>query len=296
MNFVNWTQFQADIAAWERLLPEFDAVCGVPRSGLVPAAYIALRRNIRLVDLAELLRQPEGAIARASLRDTNPIVRSQKPYENRLLIVDDTSSERSVTFSDLKEKLKDQTSLSISYGAVYRASETSQVDYYFKELPLPRLFAWNWCRHFHMKTTLMDMDGVLCEDWKHRPEQNDDPEFVQHMGTVKPLYLPDWPILGIVTSRIERYRSQTEAWLHKHGVKYGKLIMHPAATPELRRKHNDHAERKAFVYRKVKNATLFVESDVKQAKEIFRLTQRPVLCTDTMTMFSKEATDGPKLT
>jgi uncharacterized HAD superfamily protein len=292
MNFVSWSQFHADIAAWERLLPEFDAVCGVPRSGLVPAAYIALRRNIRLVDLSDLMRRPEGVIRRATLRDSNPIVKNRKPYGNKLLIVDDSSSPRSFTFNDLREKLKDQTSLSISYGAVYRASETSQLDFYFKEIPLPRIFGWNWCRHFHMKTALVDMDGVLCEDWKHRPEMNDDPEFVQHIDTVNPLYLPDWPIMGIVTSRIERYRPQTEAWLRKHGVHYNRLIMHPAPTPELRRQANDHAERKALVYRKAKDASLFVESDVRQAKEIFRLTQRPVLCTDTMTMFSKKTNDN----
>ena len=287
MNFVSWDQFQADIAAWERILPPFDAVCGVPRSGLVPAAYLALRRNIRLVELSELLRQPDGVIARTFMRDSNPIIKHRKPYGNRLLIVDDSSSERSVTFNELREKLKDQTSLAISYGAVYRAAETSKLDYYFREVRLPRIFGWNWCRHFHMKTTLMDMDGVLCEDWKRRPEMNEDPEFVRHMASVKPLYIPDWPIMAVVTSRIERYRTQTENWLRSHNVRYGRLIMHPAESPEQRRKMNDHAERKAFVYGQCRDATLFVESDARQAEKIFKLTQRPVLCTDTMSMFSK---------
>jgi uncharacterized HAD superfamily protein len=287
MNFVSWAQFHQDIAAWERSLPAFDAVCGVPRSGLVPASYIALRRNIRFVELSDLLRQPDGAIQRAAMRDSNPIVKHNRPYGNRLLIVDDSSSDRSVTFNELREKLKDQTSLLISYGAVYRAAPTSQLDHYYREVPFPRIFGWNWCRHFQMKTALLDMDGVLCEDWKHRPEMNNDPEFVQHMDTVKPLYIPDWPVYGVVTSRLERYRQQTEAWLRRHQVFYRHLVMHPASTPEERRKMNDHAERKAAMYHKLKDASLFVESDARQAEKIYKLTQRPVLCVDTMSMFSK---------
>jgi uncharacterized HAD superfamily protein len=287
MNFVSWAQLHQDIAAWERLLPAFDAVCGVPRSGLIPAAYIALRRNIRFVELADLLRQPHEAIQRAAMRDSNPIVKFNRSYGNRLLIVDDSSSERSATFNELREKLKNQTSLDISYGAVYRASSTSQLDHYYREIPLPRIFGWNWHRHFHMKRALLDMDGVLCEDWKHRPEMNNDVEFLRHMDTVKPLYIPDWPVYGIVTSRLERYRQQTEAWLRKHKVFYWQLIMHPAATPEDRRKMNDHAERKAAAYRKFKDASLFVESDAKQAEKIYKITQRPVLCVDTMAMFSR---------
>ena len=55
MNFVSVQQLYDDMAAWERTLPHFDAVCGVPRSGMIPAAYISLRRNIRLVELTDLL-------------------------------------------------------------------------------------------------------------------------------------------------------------------------------------------------------------------------------------------------
>ena len=286
MNFVSTDQLYKDMAAWERQLPEFDAVCGVPRSGLIPAAYIATRRNIRMVPLNELLQKPDGAIERSPLRDVNPVMVYNKPYGNRLLIVDDSSSNASVTFTDLRQRLARQTSLQISYGSVYRASETSKVDYFYREVPMPRMFGWNWYRHCYLGNAMCDMDGVLCEDWKQRSEEKHDPEFVRHVNEAKPLFIPDVPLRAVVTSRIERYRKETVDWLARHRVKYGRLIMHPAETPEERRAANDHAIRKAEAYRYDNQSFLFIESDVRQAAQIFELTRAPVLCVDTLTMFS----------
>jgi orotate phosphoribosyltransferase len=288
MHFRNYDELYRDIAKWERQLPQFDAVCGVPRSGLIPATYIATRRNIRMVELSRLLDDSKGIITRSPLRAVNPIMRHARPYGNRLLIVDDTSSGQSVTFTDLRERLADAKDLDITYACVYRESEKSKVDLYYEEIPQPRMFGWNWFRHWNLRASMLDMDGVLCEDWKHRPEQAVDPEFVDHVKNAKPLFIPDVPVQAVVTSRIERYRELTEIWLKKHGVEYNQLIMHPAVTPELRRKMGDHAERKAKAYARGFNSKatrLFVESDERQARKIAEFTQKPVLCTDLMKMF-----------
>jgi len=286
VNFVSFRQFYDDIATWERELPYFDAICGIPRSGLIPAAYIALRRNIRMVELTDLLREPEGAITRAPLRKTNPIVRDNRKFGNRLLIVDDSSSDRSVTIAGLREQLAAQTALNVSYAAVYRASERSKVDYFFREVPQLRMFEWNWFRHWQLKTALLDMDGVLCEDWSGPPEQNNDPAFRNHLRTAKSLYLPDVPVRSIVTSRLERYRAEIMQWLESHGVQYSRLIMHPARSPEERRALGDHASRKAKAYIQSPDSSLFVESDIRQARVIHEQSNRPVLCTDSMELLS----------
>jgi len=285
MNFISLAELYRDMAAWERQLPQFDAICGVPRSGLIPATYIALRRNIRLVELSDLLRQPEGAITRAHLRPNNPVCRYNIPYGNKLLIVDDSSSVDSVTFTGLRAQLAAQTDLQITYGAVYRSSKKSLVDCYYREVAQPRMFEWNWWRNWWTQFALCDLDGVLCEDWKGKSEVTDDLEFAKHVREVAPLYIPQMPIKAVVTSRIEKYRKETEKWLNKHNVMYSKLIMHPASTPELRRQMNDHAIQKAEAYMQIPEGNLFIESDVKQAAQIFKLTQRPVLCIDSMTMF-----------
>lgn len=282
MNFISYSQFYKDIASFEKQLPKFDAVCGVPRSGLIPAAYIALRRNIRLVDLSALLQNSGESIANAYMRQSNPIIKYNKPFGNKLLIVDDSTSDESVTFSELREKLKD-TSLDITYGVVYRTSEKSKTDLYLRDVAQPRLFEWNIWRNRKLEKILCDMDGVLCEDWKTIENDNDE-AFANHVINAKPLYIPEWPIIAVVTSRLERYRKATEAWLQKYEVKYTKLIMHPAETPEVRRKLNDHAERKALAYKQNADSLLFIESDKNQAKKIHALTRKPVLCTDTMSL------------
>lgn len=286
MNFVNYQQFFADISAWERQLPDFDAVCGVPRSGLIPAAYIALRRNIRLVEFGQLLAAPAEAISSATIRKNNPLTRIHTTLGNRLLVVDDASSDLSVTFTTLRRQLQD-AKLQITYGAVYRASSSSKVDLYFREVPAPRLFEWNVWRHSMLCNVLSDMDGVLCEDWKGPAEVTNDAAFISHVKNAKPLYIPARRLRAVVTSRLEQYRGMTEDWLSKHNVKYQQLIMHPAATPELRRKLHDHAERKAKVYKEDTKASLFIESSKTQAEAIYKLTGKPVLCTDTMTMLAQ---------
>lgn len=285
MNFVSYAELYSDIAKWERELPAFDAVCGVPRSGLIPAAYISLRRNIRLVSFESLLACPEKAIANAPLRDNNPLVKNSVKYGNRLLVIDDSTSIDSKTFHSLEEKLKGQTALDITTSAIYRASKKSHVDLYYKDLALPRLFEWNWFRNAKLKDALLDMDGVITVDWYGKPEQDVDFEFIRHVKSAKPLFPPQVPIRGIVTSRIERYRDLTKQWLAKHGVVYDFLLMHPAGSPEERRTMGDHAERKAAAYLSDRGAKLFIESSIKQAEIIFKITSKPVLCIDNMTMY-----------
>lgn len=86
-----------------------------------------------------------------------------------------------------------------------------------------------------------------------------------------------------MTSRLERYRPQTEAWLAANGIRYRNLVMHPAAPAAERRAAHDHAARKAAAYRK-SDAWLFIESEPGQTEEIVRLTGRPVYCVETHTM------------
>lgn len=281
LNFVTWIELFSAVKDFERKLPEFDAVCGVPRSGLFPASYIAMTRNIRLVDYNNLMQWPQFCLTMASttLRESNPIIRNNKPVGNRLLVIDDSCSGDSVTMRYIKDRLGGQRhKLDITYAAVYRESEKSQVDLWYKSIAQPRIFEWNWLRNWKMTSAMFDMDGVLCEDWQG-DELNEGIKYKQHLLEAKPLYIPQVPILAVVTNRLEKYRQETEEWLKRHEVKYKHLIMHPAETPQQRRAANDYAERKAAAYNREPSALVFAESDVLQASKINKLTNRPVLCT-----------------
>jgi len=282
MNFVTFKRFYSDIASWEKNLPFFDAVCGVPRSGLIPAAYIALRRNIRLVEFHSLVSQTSSCIDTAMIRSNNPLLKKEKG--NKILIVDDATSEDGLTLKWIKKQLINSQALDISYGVVYGAKENTEADYVYRVIPQNRIFEWNWLRNRRLAEVLFDCDGVLCHDWISRLEQTNDPGFLAHVQNVRPLFIPQVPILGVVTSRIEKYRAETDKWLRSHGIVFKHLIMHPAKTPHERRMLADHGKRKAKFYSD-SNATLFIESDIKQSIEIHQLTGKPVLCTDTMEFF-----------
>lgn len=281
LNFVSWPEFFKDVVAFEKRLPAFDAICGVPRSGLFPASYIAMTRNIRLVDYQHLMQETNLCIATATiyLRESNPIVRNNKPIGKKLLVIDDSSSADSVTVRHIKETVAKQIhNVDITYAAVYRASEKSEVDLWYKTIPQPRIFEWNWLRNWKMASAMFDMDGVLCEDWLG-DELNEGIKYKQHLLDAKPLYIPQVPIQAVVTNRLEKYRQETTDWLKKHGVKCNQLIMHPAQTPQERRAANDYAKRKAEAYMQRPGALVFVESCSNQSAQIRELTSRPVLCT-----------------
>jgi hypothetical protein len=287
LNFVSWPEFFRDVKAFEKELPPFDAVCGVPRSGLFPASYIAMTRNIRLVEYHNLMQLPNMCIqlATSMLRESNPIVRSNKAIGNRLLVIDDSCSADSVTVKHIKSTLASHIhNVDVTYAAVYRESEKSQVDFWHMSIPQPRIFEWNWLRNWKMTSAMFDMDGVLCEDW-FGDELNEGSKYKQHLLDAKPLYIPQVPILAVVTNRLEKYRPETEAWLKRHDVNCKYLIMHPAETPQQRREANDYSKRKADAYMQEPGALVFVESCLNQSARIREITNRPVLCTNYVDSF-----------
>lgn len=286
MNFVSFDQLCTDATAWEKQLPVFDAVVGIPRSGLVPATIIALKRNIRMLDYGDFLENPMTAMQKAIVRKINPLV--LQPYGKRILVVDDSSGRNSGTIKDLRHRLAGRTGdLEISYGVVYAEIENAYVDYCFKLLAKPRFFEWNLIRHDVLTTSVCDMDGVLCEDWTGT-EVDDDPEYMRHLTSASPFMIPQRPILGIVTGRLEKYRQLTVDWLARHNVNYGFLEMHPGPTPSHRRARNDVWQRKAATYASLSNARLFIESSEQQAKCIHEKTDKPVLCSLSMTLFGNK--------
>lgn len=145
------------------------------------------------------------------------------------------------------------------------------------------IYSWFMWKTSRLRRCAIDMDGVLCRDVV-AGEDDDGARYLNFLETaelkLKPMeYIPNADIVGaIVTGRLEKYRPQTEAWLKKHGVRYGKLIMCPAKTNEERRTMNV-AIWKASVYANP-NYKLFIESNDSEARIIFERTGKPVWCID----------------
>lgn len=254
------------------ILPkDFDLIVGVPRSGMLPANLLALYLNKPYTDLDSFLN---GHIYKAGAR--GKFIRTSE-YKN-ILIVDDSVAS-GAALNECREQLRPlEDRFLIKYCAIYVApGKERSVDYYFEVVPLPRYFQWNIFNHTSLEKACFDIDGVLCVD--PLPEENDDgPRYKKFLQTAAPLFLPGARIGTLVTSRLEKYRAETEAWLNNNGVLYDQLIMLDLPDMEARQRTNNHAAHKAKTYASGQYM-LFVESDPGQAAAINRLTKKPVFCT-----------------
>ncbi|VFB14934.1 Uncharacterized conserved protein [Bacteroides heparinolyticus] len=278
MNYRNINDLNEIILKRLYILPrDFDLIVGIPRSGMFPANLLALYLNRPVTDLDSFRN---GHIYKSGERGQFFDMHRFK----KILVVDDSVATGSA-LNKCKELLKElQGDFDISYCVVYAAPEkTNLVDYYFEAVPLPRYFQWNIMNHTGIRKACFDIDGVLCVD--PTPEENDDGErYRQFLLNAKPLFIPGAPIGTLVTSRLEKYRPETEAWLAKHHVKYNKLVMLDLPDMAARRRANCHASFKAKEFASSMNYMLFVESNLSQAIEINHLTKKPVLCTENFRM------------
>lgn len=250
---------------------DFDLIVGVPRSGMLPANLLALYLNRPYTDIHSFLN---GHIYKSGARGQFFDIKQFK----KILVVDDSIASGSA-MQKVKESLKDLNSqFEIHYSAIYVIpGKEKMVDYFFEKVPLPRYFQWNVMNHTSLEKACFDIDGVLCVDPSE--EENDDgPKYINFILNAPPLFIPGSKIGTIVTSRLEKYRKETEIWLAKYNVKYNKLVMLDLPNKEARQKLNNHGQHKAKTYAS-EPYVLMIESDLAQSIEINRLTKKPVLCT-----------------
>jgi uncharacterized HAD superfamily protein/hypoxanthine phosphoribosyltransferase len=277
MNFRNIADMNQIILRRLHILPrDFDLIVGIPRSGMLPANLLALYLNKPYTDIHSF---KNGHIYKAGERSQ---FFDSKDFKKILIVDDSIASGSAMTKS--KELLKEvDPGFELSFCAVYIIPGKEQmVDYFFEIVPLPRYFQWNIFNHTTLDKACFDIDGVLCVD--PLPEQNDDgAKYTDFVLNATPLYIPGSRIGTLVTSRLEKYRKETEHWLEKNNVKYNKLVMLDLPDMKARQRANNHARHKAESY-KEPEYNLFVESSLSQALEINRITGKPVFCTENFEM------------
>jgi hypothetical protein len=130
-----------------------------------------------------------------------------------------------------------------------------------------------------------DFDGILCRDCRHN-EDDDGEKYLNFIRTAEPKYvIRKTEIPLIVTARIERYRSETMEWLHRHKMNVRRLVMHPAATLQERDRDNIAAYKAREFAKWAGTHRLqgpppvgFIESDDRQAKQIAAISGKMVIC------------------
>ncbi|NKJ40322.1 phosphoribosyltransferase family protein [Rhizobium sp. SG570] len=273
MQLKNYQDLQRDILQNLWKIPnDVDLIVGIPRSGILVASFIALSLNLPLVDL-------DGFCSgRVFETGTTRRRKNNASHYRRALIVDD-SSRTGEALAKAVEKLNTASNAlpPVTTCVVYGTSTIrDSVDIVMEIIDAPRIFEWNILHHPGiLKDACLDIDGVLCHDPNYL-ENDDGPAYLDFLKHARPLYLPSHPVKALVTSRLEKYRPETEDWLRRHGIVYGRLIMLDLPNAMERRKAGVHGSHKAAYYRS-SSATLFVESELHQAHDIARLSGKPVL-------------------
>ena len=283
MNYKSFSDLSSDIRKniSEIQNKQFDLVVGLPRSGMVPAYIIALYLNIECTDLRSFI--DNKPLKKGSTRNFTRSINS--PHEaKKILIVDDSIMSGLSLANDLKlipsGLIKNITTLAI-YSST---SSRDDVDVFLKYLPSPRVFEWNIFHHNFLSKTCVDIDGVLCVDPSE--EDNDDGDkYINFILNATALFLPTTRIHSLVTSRLEKYRPETEQWLSQHNIIYDNLIMLDLPSKEERQRLRAHGTHKAKYY-KESESKFFIESEANQALKISQLTGKAVFCVDNNTMYN----------
>jgi orotate phosphoribosyltransferase len=279
LNFRSISDMNADIVGGlVRLQQPVDLVVGIPRSGMLAASMLALHLNCALTDVDGLLNN--RLFSRGKSREGLYDALASPSQAQCVLILDDSvysGREMNLAKRQLAHLGNDKALL---FAAVYVSPQSAAlVDFYFAVCPNPRVFEWNLMHHNILQNTCLDIDGVLCRD-PTEIENDDGPLYKEFIRTAQRLLLPTVPVGYLVTSRLEKYRDETEAWLARHNVKYKNLIMMNLPTKEARMRAGNHGEFKAQACKDV-GADFFIESDKRQAVVIAENACVDVFCVQT---------------
>ena len=254
---------------------QFDIVCGIPRSGMLPATILATQLQLPLATVESLTR---GIVyGRSGERQT-----VTRP---RVLLVDDTVNHGRAMAQAVKAIGPLHKITRFCVFGPYRGVP-GLVDIYCETVQGPRAFEWNMQKHRRLPRWGFDFDGVLCRD-PTKAENDDGPRYLRFLEQAEPLFLPKRPIGHIVTGRAEKYRPQTEDWLRRHGVEFQEMHMTPFHTKAERmdamKFEGGRGGWKAGIVKEL-GVEMFVESCPKQAGIIAREAGVPVWCTRTQAL------------
>lgn len=290
MKFVTLSDLVQDIRKNLHKIPHnIDFVMGIPRSGMIAASIISEYLNAPLIDIDSFI---SGAKPTGGGRLQYHIGTGKD--RKRVLVVDDTIfSGRSKKASTAK-LAPFNSAYEFVYIVVYLEGPCTDVDVWLEDLRRFTnsfkeyvLYEWNIFHHGPKITgeCIYDFDNVLCVE---PPDERLGQPYIDYIKNATPLFLPTSKIGEIVSFRLEKYSDITKRWLDEYNVSYGGLTLFPAQSWDERSATRiSPAAFKADIYRHRPWAKLFVESDDRQAREIYESTGKPVYCVDSNKMYAR---------
>jgi len=283
--FIKSSEIAEDCYRLLNYIEDCYCIIGVARSGVFPASLIALFANSPLYSY----EQNNGTITnlRGGGRTNIMFNEQEKRYSKNIYIVDDSAySGRSMRIakSRIQRQFPDKNIISMVLYAGSNAYESGLIDYAAR-ITDEHWFEWNMFSSPVSKGVCIDFDGILCRDFM--PWEDDDGEvYLQtlknmKLGSIRPQNR--WTV-DIVTARLDKWRKPTEEWLKKNNISYNNLFMGPWNNISERFNVNI-GKWKADIYKDL-SKTLFVESDLTQALEIYKHTGKDVLHYESGRVFS----------
>lgn len=261
----------------------FDLIVGNSKDSMVAVYIIALYLNKKCCDIKSYLDNfpLKTGITRKAKED----IKYPREAKSILLVEDIIKSDGFLENSI--QYIIQKSSCNITTLCLYGARELEhKVDMILEYINKPISFEWNIFQQQFTSSACFDIDGVLCIDPTY--EQDDDGEIYKSFLLDAPLlFKPNNRIKYLVTSRLEKYRTETETWLRRCNIEFESLIMLDLPSIEERQRLGINAIYKADAYKK-SGQHLFFESSRSEAINIFEITGKPVYCVDTNEMFSKE--------
>lgn len=259
-------------------IPEtIDCVVALPQAGTLPAAFLGLQICRPVVDLDRFL-------------DVD------KAEYKHILLVDDVCRTGATMLSARERIAAKFPQLRLTTLAIYCQREVKDcVDFAFEQMENELLLEWSLFRSPIMSRACLDMDGILCGD--ATKEQDDDSvNYKDFLVNTSRHAVPRGRIHRIVTSRLEKYRAETEAWLARQGIEYNCLTMLDLPSEKARNRMSPQGKFKAEVYRSDPHAVLFVESETWQARQIaHEVPGKAVFDYKTRTLFDSNSLKEPSL-
>lgn len=287
MNYRSFFDLSKTIVLNNYKIPsDIDLIVGIPRSGLMAASMLALHLNKNFCDLESYINNIPITVGRTR-KPTNYNIKLPQEAKSILILDDSIYSGKTLELTKIKILFKNKD-VRITTCAVFATSESSNlVDIYLEIIEAPRVFQWNLMHRDFLIECCIDIDGVLCHDPTNL--ENDDGEnYKNFILNAKPLAIPSYPAGHLVTSRLEKYRKETEQWLKAQNIKYKKLHMLDLPDATTRRNLKCHATFKAEVYNALHESSLFIESCDSQAKEINLISEKPVLSFNKQILYSTQ--------
>lgn len=277
MNYKSIADLASDICDASYKIPkDVDLVVGIPRSGMLAASMLALNSNICFCDIFTFINN--GVVKTGSTRQASGSCINNAHDARKILVLDDSIASGNSLDVARQHIANSSYSGGVIFGAVYGAGNVvdNKADILLKAVSFPRIFQWNLFHRVEAQYYCVDIDGVLCKD--PTDIENDDGErYREFLLNATPLATPTYLLGSLVTSRLEKFREETEVWLAEKGIRYKNLYMLDLPSAQERRRLKINASFKADVYKNEVDSVLFVESEMLQAEEICRRSGKPVL-------------------